>query len=996
MLTRSRLLTGTFRSSILIFTVSGLAGLAVAGTGPAPGGEADRVEISPEPRQWHRVTLSLRGPATDEKARPNPFSDFRLTATFTHESGKSTLVVPGHFAADGRAAETSATSGDVWRVHVAPDRVGRWSYRLSMVRGKDVAVSGGPGEPVAEVDGLEGSFVVAPGDRELPDLRARGALRYVGERYLRFAGDGTWFLKGGVGSPETLLGYADFDGTFRDLTIDRRPPAPHLPIRLPALDAGEGLHRFEPHVKDWREGDPTWKDGRGKGIIGGINYLADRGVNTIYFLTMNVNGDGRSTWPWTSPDERDRYDCSKLDQWEIVFEHMTRKGLQLHVVTQETENDHLLDGGEAGRERRLYYRELVSRFAHHPAITWNLGEENVQSPRQQIDCLRALAEIDPYDHLRVIHNDHWHAKNLRETFDPLLDARADGEGPLLTGTAIQDFYWPDIHSHVLHYVRVGMDSKSPRVICADELGGANLGTVPDREDPEHDAPRRQGLWGTLMAGGAGVEWYFGWQNNSPDSDLSAEDWRTREAMYRQTKIALDFFHEHLPFHRMVPAPGRVVGHGVMALELEDDLLVIYLPDGAGTRFSLGGAPGPHEMLWFDPRNGGKLQEGSLRLARGPGLAWTGDPPRDRLEDWVVVVRRIPETAPAMTFPGESWTHGDPLELGIHPSGLKHALNRWRMDIGENGVDQVVIARRGIVIHEGKIVERVHNLWSATKSFTSTLLGLLIEDGRVSLDTPAARIDPGLATLYPDVQMRHFASMTSGYSAAGKSRWNSTSEDWSRTPYRPEAPLFAPGELFAYWDEAQMMFGRLLTRVARRDLLEFARERLLEPIGIEAEKWGAEGEIDGIPVRNGCTGLFLDARDLARFGHLFLNEGRWKDRQVVPARWVRLATTPRVPTSVPVADTDRKSLDGSGVYGYNWWVNGVRPDGRQWMPNAPADAYFAAGLNHNICLVIPSWEMVIVRMGTDGNPALGHAGALDRFLRRLGMAVAPLVPASEER
>lgn len=76
------------------------------------------------------------------------------------------------------------------------------------------------------------------------------------------------------------------------------------------------------------------------------------------------------------PTDHTRFDCSKLDQWEIVFEHMQRKGVLLHVVTQETENERLLDDGDTGPLRKLYYRELIARFAHHPALVWNLGEEN--------------------------------------------------------------------------------------------------------------------------------------------------------------------------------------------------------------------------------------------------------------------------------------------------------------------------------------------------------------------------------------------------------------------------------------------------------------------------------------------------------------------------------------------------------------------------------------------------------------------------------------------
>ena len=102
--------------------------------------------------------------------------------------------------------------------------------------------------------------MVEESDKEPPDFRARGRLEYVGERYPRFAGDGTYFLKGGTDSPENLLGYADFDGTRdHDAESGRREAF---------------LHRYEPHVKDWREGDPSWQGGKGKGLIGALNYLA--------------------------------------------------------------------------------------------------------------------------------------------------------------------------------------------------------------------------------------------------------------------------------------------------------------------------------------------------------------------------------------------------------------------------------------------------------------------------------------------------------------------------------------------------------------------------------------------------------------------------------------------------------------------------------------------------------------------------------------------------
>jgi CubicO group peptidase (beta-lactamase class C family) len=635
----------------------------------------------------------------------------------------------------------------------------------------------------------------------------------------------------------------------------------------------------------------------------------------------------------------------------------------------------------------------------------------VQSFAQRKACMAWLRHLLPYRQHLVIHNDHWHARNLAETFDPLLGGIVDDSGwtdalsslnwangrtPLLTGPAIQDFFWPDIHVHVRRYVRASEAAGLPWVVTGDELGGANFGTLPDADDPDHDDPRRLGLWGTLMAGGAGVEWYFGWQNNSPLSDLSCEDWRTRENVYRQTKIALDFFHEHLPFWRMQPADDAITGHGASGLFAPGEVYAIYLPNGGGTRFDLGDHHGAYEIKWFNPRTGGALRDGPIRRVWGPGLTWTGFPPAETSKDWLAVVRRLPETAPAtMLFPAENWLDATPEEVGVHPNGLHHALNYWHVHSGTNGVDEVVMVRRGVVFHRGAEAGRAHNVWSVTKSFTSTALGLLVADSAASLGTRAMDLEPALSELYPDVTLRDFTTMTSGYDAAGRNRWGAASQDWSATPYVPGQPLSAPGTKFAYWDEAQMMFGRLLTRAAKRDLLDLLGERVFRQIGLSVADWTTEGEVDGLPIRNGCTGLQLNALNLARFGHLFLNEGRWAGRQIIASEWVHAATRAQVSSNLPVADTDRRDAVGSGVYGFNWWVNGRGADGTRLLPDAPPGTYYAAGLNHNLCVVIPEWDMVIVRMGVDGNPPEGHAPVLNTFLRRLGMAVSPL-PRIESR
>ena len=214
-------------------------------------------------------------------------------------------------------------------------------------------------------------------DKKSPDLRARGRLQYTGKHYLQFAGSGEYFLKLGADSPETLLAYTDFDGT-----VALKPQVP--------------LHTFTPHVQDWRAGDPTWKGDKGKGLIGAVNYLASKGVNSISFLPYNAGGDGDNVWPFVARDDKFHYDVSKLDQWQIVFDHAQQKGVYLHFKLQENEIDdnfrsgktvpirESLDGGDTGPERKLYIRELTARFGYALGLNWNIGEENTQSSEQQL------------------------------------------------------------------------------------------------------------------------------------------------------------------------------------------------------------------------------------------------------------------------------------------------------------------------------------------------------------------------------------------------------------------------------------------------------------------------------------------------------------------------------------------------------------------------------------------------------------------------------------
>ena len=281
--------------------------------------------ISGELKKWHTITLLFDGVNTNEQAVSNPFYDYRLNVTFT--KGLKTYVVPGHYAADGNAAETSDSTGNKWRVYFSPDEAGTWNYSVSFRTASAIAIDDNvnAGTAVVPLNGEVGSFVIAATDKTGRDFRGKGRLDYVGEHYLQFSETGEYFLKGGADSPENFLAYYEFDQT-KDLG---GKPTPGLT---------NGLHQYANHAQHWNSG-PSWQSGKGKSIIGALNYLASHDINSVYFLTYNIDGgDGMDTWIWTDENERHRFDISKLDQWEIVFSHMDKLGIQLHVITQETEN----------------------------------------------------------------------------------------------------------------------------------------------------------------------------------------------------------------------------------------------------------------------------------------------------------------------------------------------------------------------------------------------------------------------------------------------------------------------------------------------------------------------------------------------------------------------------------------------------------------------------------------------------------------------------------
>ncbi|MEM7375059.1 MAG: DUF5060 domain-containing protein [Bacteroidota bacterium] len=579
-------------------------------------------------QQWHPLTLSFEGPDTEEQAEVNPFTDYRLEVEF--RLGAKSYLIRGFYAADGNSAETSAEKGNVWQVKFSPDESGTWTYSASLRKGSMIAISDDPeaGEAL-ELVHATGSFVVRPmaeATGESRDFRLHGRIEKTG-RYFRHMGSGRYVMKGGADSPENFLAYADFDGTQRGEGYQARE----------GENAAEGLHTYRPHVGDWKVGDPTWQDGKGKGMIGALNYLASTGMNSVYFLTMNIKGDGEDVWPYTNYSERMRFDCSKLAQWDMVFSHMESLGLMMHVVTQETENERLLDDGDTGPERQLYYRELIARFGHHLGLVWNLGEENGpanfspdgQTAEQQKAMATYLKTHDPYNHPIVIHT-HSTPPSKDEILTDLLGH------PELDGLSLQINHREDVYPEIRKWRSLSAQANHEWLMGMDEIGQWHTGVMPDAINPNHDTIRQQVLWGSLMAGAAGVEWYFGARYEG--NDLACEDWRSRENMWDQTRFAIDLFDE-IPYWEMEamdelmePKGPWLFGHPRKGIYL------IYFVEWGNYTIQLPTALGRYEELWYNPRTGKKYPGQEANLNDRNGTISVSAPPEDPQKDWALLIQ----------------------------------------------------------------------------------------------------------------------------------------------------------------------------------------------------------------------------------------------------------------------------------------------------------------------------------------------------------------------
>lgn len=264
---------------------------------------------------------------------------------------------------------------------------------------------------------------------------------------------------------------------------------------------------------------------------------------------------------------------------------------------------------------------------------------------------------------------------------------------------------------------------------------------------------------------------------------------------------------------------------------------------------------------------------------------------------------------------------------------------------------------GRVIAEGWwkpfVPDAQHMLFSVSKSFTSTAIGLLIDEGLLSLDSRVIELLPDdvpavVSENLAAMTVRDLLTMTSGHGtdtleAIDRSMKAGGDGNWARV-ILAEPIVHAPGSTFVYNSGATYLLSAILTRVTGRRLLDYLKPRLFAPLGIRSPTW----EQCPRGIDTGGWGLALTTEQIAVFGQLLLQRGLWQGTQVVPAAWVDEASAFQVPNGdAELRNEEGVITDGSQGYGYQFW--------RCQVPGV----YRADGAFGQMCIVLPEQDAVLV-------------------------------------
>jgi CubicO group peptidase (beta-lactamase class C family) len=258
----------------------------------------------------------------------------------------------------------------------------------------------------------------------------------------------------------------------------------------------------------------------------------------------------------------------------------------------------------------------------------------------------------------------------------------------------------------------------------------------------------------------------------------------------------------------------------------------------------------------------------------------------------------------------------------------------------DAMNSFMFVRHGYVVAEGwwapYDAATPHILYSLSKSFTSTAVGLAISEGKMSLDDEVLKYFPEDAPAEPSVNLkamrvRDLLRMATGNTAEASFSPNNI---WTKV-FLAQPVTFKPGTHFLYNSPGTYMLSAIVQKVTGMTVLDYLKPRLFEPLGIDNPTWVMSPQ--GISA--GSYGLSLRTEDIARFGQLYLQKGKWQGKQLVPAAWIEEATARQTANgSAPTSDWDQG-------YGYQFW-------------RSRHNTYRGDGAFGQYCMIMPEYDAVV--------------------------------------
>jgi CubicO group peptidase (beta-lactamase class C family) len=263
---------------------------------------------------------------------------------------------------------------------------------------------------------------------------------------------------------------------------------------------------------------------------------------------------------------------------------------------------------------------------------------------------------------------------------------------------------------------------------------------------------------------------------------------------------------------------------------------------------------------------------------------------------------------------------------------------------------VIVRQNGTITAEYDFAEEKRALlWSVSKTFTSMAIGIAENEGYLKIDDKLSKyFNTPADALWDQLTVRDLLCMGTGQRKCPFTEASNSGRSLDNVEkiFFEEPLAYVPGTHFVYNNAATYMLSKLISVQTKSCLNEYLRPRIYEPLGIKDVQW--EKDING--VNFGCSGLYLSAHEVSKFGQLLLNEGEWENKQLIPDSYIQAATKKQIDTSdfnEPFATTDHKS-----GYGYQLWMNSY------------TGSYRLDGLYGQYAVIIPDKNAVITYISNE--------------------------------